>query len=260
MTQNMDCEQARISLGVYVLGAIDPAERAMVDAHLATCQACRDELEGLAGLPALLAMVSTEEALQLGEDEPLPGPLAVALADPVPFPSPSPEPAPSSEPAGIVLDLDAARRRRAWRNGLVAAAAAVVIAAGSFAGAHYLVGAPAATSSASGDPSNFGPGGAWETVQLTSTAGQHAWVKYRSVGWGVQIDTRVIGIPMGTTCDLYVITKSGQRLQAASWMTDDKEGTVWYSGSSAVSDQDIAQFQVTTGGTTPPITSPSNST
>jgi hypothetical protein len=254
MTQNMDCEQARISLGVYVLGAIDPAERAMVDAHLATCQACRDELEGLAGLPALLAMVSTEEALQLGEDEPLPAPLAVAVAD---RPPPLPE---LPEPAGIVVDLDAARRRRAWRNRLVAAAAAVVIAAGSFAGAHYLVGAPAATNSAGGDPSNFGPGGAWETVQLTSTAGQHAWVKYRSVGWGVQIDTRVVGIPMGTTCDLYVITKSGQRLQAASWMTDDKEGTVWYSGSSAVSDQDIAQFQVTTGGTTPPITSPSHST
>lgn len=38
MNQNMNCEQARISLGVYVLGAIDPAERAMVDAHLETCQ------------------------------------------------------------------------------------------------------------------------------------------------------------------------------------------------------------------------------
>jgi Putative zinc-finger len=257
MTQNMDCEQARISLGVYVLGAIDPAERAMVDAHLATCQTCRDELEGLAGLPALLAMVNTEEALQLGEDEPLPALLAVAVADPPP--PPLPEPPPPSEPAGIVLDLDAARRRRAWRNGLVAAAAAAVIAVGSFAGAHYLVGGSATTPSATGDYSNFGPGGPWETVQLTSKAGQHAWVKYRSVGWGVQIDTRVVGIPMGTTCDLYVITKSGQRLQAASWMTDDKEGSIWYSGSTAVSDQDIAQFQVTTSGTTPPITSPTES-
>ena len=28
----MDCQEARISLGVYVLGAIDPAERALVDA------------------------------------------------------------------------------------------------------------------------------------------------------------------------------------------------------------------------------------
>ncbi len=29
--QTMDCSEARLSLGVYVLGAIDPAERALVD-------------------------------------------------------------------------------------------------------------------------------------------------------------------------------------------------------------------------------------
>jgi len=61
----MDCSEARLSLGVYVLGAIDPAERALVDSHLAGCRECRDELAGLAGLPALLARVGTEEALAL---------------------------------------------------------------------------------------------------------------------------------------------------------------------------------------------------
>jgi hypothetical protein len=29
---------------------------------------------------------------------------------------------------------------------------------------------------------------------------------------------------------------------------------VWYSGSAAVNDDDVASFQVTTGGRTPPIT------
>ena len=73
----MDCPEARISLGVYVLGAIDPAERALVDAHLATCRDCRDELAGLAGLPALLARVSTEEAIALAAtDDPFPVGLA----------------------------------------------------------------------------------------------------------------------------------------------------------------------------------------
>ena len=38
MTQIWDCTDARPSLGVYVLGAIDPAERALVDAHLMTCR------------------------------------------------------------------------------------------------------------------------------------------------------------------------------------------------------------------------------
>jgi len=48
MTQTWDCTDARPSLGVYVLGAIDPAERSLVDAHLTTCRDCRDELAGLA--------------------------------------------------------------------------------------------------------------------------------------------------------------------------------------------------------------------
>jgi len=34
MTGSADCRDIRHALGVYVLGAIDPAERAMVDSHL----------------------------------------------------------------------------------------------------------------------------------------------------------------------------------------------------------------------------------
>ena len=56
MTDTWDCQEARIALGVYVLGAIDPAERALVDAHLATCEACQAELAEFADLPALLAL------------------------------------------------------------------------------------------------------------------------------------------------------------------------------------------------------------
>ena len=41
MTQTWECAEARPALGVYVLGAIDPAERGLVDAHLVTCRDCR---------------------------------------------------------------------------------------------------------------------------------------------------------------------------------------------------------------------------
>jgi len=51
------CREMRQLLGVYVVGAIDPAERAMVDEHLGQCAACRDEIAGLAGLPAMLSRV-----------------------------------------------------------------------------------------------------------------------------------------------------------------------------------------------------------
>jgi hypothetical protein len=52
----MTC-QMRMSLGVYVLGAADPGERARVQAHLTGCPACRAELTRLRPLPGLLASV-----------------------------------------------------------------------------------------------------------------------------------------------------------------------------------------------------------
>ena len=56
-----DCTDNRRALGIYVLDAIDPAERALVDDHVERCPECRDELSGLAGLPALLADVGADE-------------------------------------------------------------------------------------------------------------------------------------------------------------------------------------------------------
>ena len=44
-----------MSLGVYVLGAADSAERRRLEAHLPSCPACQAELRRLAPLPGLLA-------------------------------------------------------------------------------------------------------------------------------------------------------------------------------------------------------------
>ena len=51
----MSCDHIREELGGYVLGALEPAERDAVAAHLATCPACAAEHARLAELPALLA-------------------------------------------------------------------------------------------------------------------------------------------------------------------------------------------------------------
>ncbi len=65
------CAEVRLSLGAYVLGALDPADRSRVDAHLAGCADCRDELASFAALPGLLGRVSRSEV----ESEPVdPGP------------------------------------------------------------------------------------------------------------------------------------------------------------------------------------------
>ena len=62
---DLSCRGVRELLGVYVLGAIDPAERSVVDGHLSYCHDCREELAGLAGLPALLRRVPLAEAERL---------------------------------------------------------------------------------------------------------------------------------------------------------------------------------------------------
>ena len=46
--------------GAYVLGALDPAERAEFEAHLRTCAACRAEVAEIAPLPGLLGLVRDE--------------------------------------------------------------------------------------------------------------------------------------------------------------------------------------------------------
>ena len=123
MTQIWDCTDARLSLGVYVLGAIDPAERALVDAHLVTCRDCRDELAGLAGLPALLARVNPDEISRICADDTVRAGTYAGADD-----------RPPEELIGTVLDLAEARRRRTRWRFLAAAAAVVAIAGGLFGG------------------------------------------------------------------------------------------------------------------------------
>src|SRR6201997_2641091 len=121
--QTWDCAEARPALGVYVLGAIDPAERGLVDAHLPTCRDCRDELAGLAGLPALLARVNPDEISRICADDTVRAGTYAGADD-----------LPPEELIGTVLDLAEARRRRTRWRFLATAAAVVAIAGGLFGG------------------------------------------------------------------------------------------------------------------------------
>ena len=103
------CTGVRSQLGVYLTGAITPADRAVVVRHLATCADCRAELAGLAALPALLRRPPARAAAQ-----------SAALADG----------AAGREPGEALLGRllrRMARRRR--RNRWLLAAAAFVLAA-----------------------------------------------------------------------------------------------------------------------------------
>src|SRR5215468_6671040 len=105
MTKPMECADARVALGVYVLGAIDTVERTQVDAHLAGCHDCRDELAGLAGLPALLSRVDAAEAMALAESA---GP---PFGEETAHHSPKAEDPPPRELLATVISLTSSRRR-----------------------------------------------------------------------------------------------------------------------------------------------------
>ncbi|MGD0604375.1 MAG: zf-HC2 domain-containing protein [Streptosporangiaceae bacterium] len=226
-TPTWDCTEARPSLGVYVLGAIDPAERTLVDHHLATCRDCRDELAGLAGLPALLARVNPDEVSRIRVDD------TVRTAT---------EDQPPGELLGTVLDLAEARRRRTRWRFLATAAAVVVLAGGLFGGLR------AATSTthtvyAAQYPTGTG---SWDSVQTTSKiTGASATIDYASELWGRTFEVLVTGIPAGTTCDLWVVHPDGTRTEVAAWTTSHDEGRVWYPGSMADSTKPISAFQIT---------------
>jgi anti-sigma-K factor RskA len=228
MTQTWSCTEARLSLGVYVLGAIDPAERALVDAHLATCRDCRDELAGLAGLPALLARVNPDEISRIRADDAVP-------------PAASEEP--PEELLGTVLNLAEARKRRnRWRYASVAAGV-VVIAAGLFGGLK----AATATTTTRTLVVSAGPG-SWDTVSGTSHAtGVSATVAYSDELWGSAFQVLVDHIPPGTTCELWVVHDDGTRTQVAAWTTSRDEGKAWYSGSMPATAGSIDKFQITAG-------------
>jgi hypothetical protein len=241
MTEPMDCAETRLSLGVYVLGAIDPAERAQVDAHLAGCRDCRDELAGLAGLPALLSRVGAEEAFALAEGDGPPAGAATVAGGRGAYADDEPP----RELLASVIDLTTARRRRRRvREALIGVAAALIIAAGVVGGLRLGSSPAPATTASAQFP---GPaGGPWLTASGQSQ-GMTATVQYRQMGWGLQLAAKVTGIPVGTRCQMWVLGPNGTRTMAASWVVDNNEGKVWYPASAAVSAPGVHGFTITVG-------------
>jgi len=214
--RDMDCREARQALGVYVVAAIEPADRALVEAHLGSCLRCREELAGLAGLPALLGRVPRAEADLLA-------PAGLQAAD---------EPPP--ELLRSVLAQVAARRKvRRWR-GITAAAAAVIIAVGGGVAIAHALGPRAAAPS--------------PDVASASDARTHisAVVDYSASGPGTAMRVRVSGIPVGTTCQFWVVSATGQRSVAGRWTITRSYGAPhWYPVTSALASSAVHGFEIT---------------
>ena len=220
MTGLSSCREIRQALGVYVLGAIDPAERAQVDAHLATCPACREELASLAGLPAMLRKVPVVEAERLASPDAEPDLSVVPSEDML---------------KSLVARTTNVRRIHRWR-GALAAAAAVIVALGG--------GAAIATALQPG--SHPVAVKHWRMAVGGGAGGIHLVVKYRQVESGTMIETNVTGAPEGATCQLKVVDGNGDAMPLGSWVYWN--GSAWYPASSSLSDLELHTFQLTIGG------------
>jgi hypothetical protein len=212
------CREIRQLLGVYVVGAIDPAERALVDEHLGQCQLCRDELAGLAGLPAMLSRVPAADVEWLD----------TAVAD---LPALQ---EPSDEMLASLLRKVSVKRRSRLRRSMVAVAAAAVIAAGGAAATMQLTGPPAVTG---------------DVAHAASANGVAAVVDYSPSTWGTAMRVQVTGIRSGTTCQFWVVGKDGRASYAGTWTVGGSRycGKAWYSASSSWKAGSVKSFRITSG-------------
>jgi Putative zinc-finger len=221
LTRGDGCARCRNELGVYLLGAIGPAERAQVEQHVATCPWCREELAGLAGLPGLLSRVPPDMALQAWKDDPggsLPGPPIDRL----------------------IRRASAIRRRRR----LMVAAAALVIGIAAATGLHVLQDHPASTTAATAPRWTDADTGA------STATGARATIRYAAQRWGTELEARVTGVPAGTRCQLRVSNAQGQDIAAGGWIITAGSPHAWYPASVPWPAAILRSFVITSGGHT----------
>jgi Putative zinc-finger len=226
------CGEIRGALGVYVVGAIDPADRAVVESHLAWCVDCREELAGLAGLPGQLGSVPATDVtmLVLGG----PGPPARDEEDP-----------PEATLRSLLGRAAALRRHRLWRRvaAVAAVAAVAVIAGGGAVAVSQVVDPPALHAAVPALP--------WAaTVHGRDPhTGAGAAVKYVSQPWGLQAQVQVSGISPGTRCELLVLGPGGREV-AGGWTVAAGQTDAWYPASAPLAASGARGFVVVTAGGT----------
>jgi len=208
--------ELRLSLGSYVLGSLDPADRATLDAHLPGCPACREELASYAALPALMSRVSIDQVRQPTPTVP-PTVLNRALNTV------------AAERTNTVIQL------RRWRRATVLSAAAATIVA-------VLFGATLLHTQTSSPP---------EGTPLIATAGVSASGSafLQAKPWGTAVSLQLQGLPQGDSFTAWVTAPNGTRSIAATW-TPAPNGRATLTGAANITDTTHAALQIMQGDTT----------
>ncbi|MGW6197816.1 anti-sigma factor family protein [Kribbella sp. NPDC055110] len=184
-------EHDRTQLGAYALGALEPAEVAAVDEHLATCADCREELAELTEMKDFLGEVPPEAFL---EGPPEGGDLLLqrTLRE-------------------IREPQETPKRRSRW----LLIAAAVVVVAGALGGGVVL-----GRSTAPG-PDQPVAGSKQVTTSDTTTGVTMAATVEPRAGWS-WVEVQLSGLKAGDQCEMVVTDKSGGSWTAGSWVVSEK--------------------------------------
>jgi hypothetical protein len=205
-----DCKEVELSLGVFVLGALEPAERHTVETHLARCSQCTAILAELAPLPGLLHRLDPIEPALKSRDT------APAAAQAPPSAPVQTMPLVPPELRERLLDAARADRARQRRRFAVAAIAAAAVLLGVLVSTQ-LPGVP------------WGHDGANLTTASATDAktAVRADVRLMPDATGSELRLRLAGVAPEEHCSLVAITSDGLRDVAATW-----EAT--YAGEAAV--------------------------
>ncbi|MFG1910486.1 anti-sigma factor family protein [Kribbella sp. NPDC048928] len=194
-------EHDRTQLGAYALGALEPAEVAELEEHLATCAECRAELAELTELKDFLGEVPPEAFLDGppdGGDLLLQRTLREARSEE--------EQPPVHEPAPVP-----AKRRSRW----LLVAAALVVVAGALGG-----GVAIGRSTVPADDQPVAGAKQVTTADSTTGATMAATVEPRP-GWS-WVRVQVTGLKAGDQCEMVVTNKDGYSWVAGSWLVSEK--------------------------------------
>lgn len=181
------------SLGVYVLGKLDPAEAAAVEDHLAACAACRREVTDLREIQAMLGTVPDKAFLERPpENDLMMARVSERIRD-----KPKLITAPRLVAASVVI----------------AALAGLLLGRGTAPTEQIAAPPPAAARL------NTPPAAGTKVASVTdSVSGARLTLRVEpALGW-VRINLAAGGIKAGEKCRVVVVSRSGERVVAGSWL------------------------------------------
>ncbi|WP_405868567.1 zf-HC2 domain-containing protein [Streptomyces sp. NBC_00005] len=214
-------------LGAYVLGTLDEREVRAVDEHVAACDRCREELDGLREMEAALGEVPPEAFL---DGPPEGGDLLLQRTI-----------------RQVRNERDGVERRRRTALVAVAAVAAAAVLGGGVligrqagGGTNQVADPPATTVTAPATP----PAGTRVASGTSASTGSRMTVRVTPAASWVRVNASVNGIPVGEHCRLIVESKDGKREVAGSWVVADEDKGANLDGSAAIASDDVAKVLV----------------